>query len=298
MNRSTFLGLKHKGVPRVILIKSSTMQLKEAKQKVYAEYAYYIDDEDIYIQHASETFEYVAKLYAFKRASAFSEIVKSLKRSIPIDQLASIISTAADLAMTRENIRTKCYDVYIECEGERIGTVRSATYQCFYSGTVNSIKQVLVKATLKSIGDALGSEIGKGILQHIRSKVQSELQHDMLRLQFEIPPEIIKSLSFAIVGIITFIFFPLLGLVLAMGSLVVTFFNSVDVNSTEWRRKVANEVYDKVQEKRNEILKNIQKEVRKMCEKTVQDLENAIQQIEKFKSSIHLKTRAECKCNV
>lgn len=49
MNRSTFLGLKHKGVPRVILIKSSTMQLKEAKQKVYAEYAYYIDDEDIYI---------------------------------------------------------------------------------------------------------------------------------------------------------------------------------------------------------------------------------------------------------
>lgn len=83
-----------------------------------------------------------------------------------------------------------------------------------------------------------------------------------------------------------------------MGSLVVTFFNSVDVNSTEWRTKVANEVYDKVQENRNEILKNIQKEVRKMCEKTVEDLENEIQQIEKIKSFIHLKARAECKCNV
>lgn len=104
------------------------MQLREAKQKVYAEYAHYIDAEDIYIQHASENFDYVAKLYAFKRASAFSEIVKSLKRSIPLAQLASIISTAADRAMTREKIRTKCYDVYIECEGERIGTVRSSTY--------------------------------------------------------------------------------------------------------------------------------------------------------------------------
>lgn len=95
------------------------MQLREAKQKVYAEYAHYIDAEDIYIQHASENFDYVAKLYAFKRASAFSEIVKSLKRSIPLAQLASIISTAADRAMMREKIRTKCYDVYIECEGER-----------------------------------------------------------------------------------------------------------------------------------------------------------------------------------
>lgn len=298
MNRSTFLGLNPKGVPRVILIKSSAMQLREAKQKVYAEYAHYIDAEDIYIQHASENFDYVAKLYAFKRASAFSEIVKSLKRSIPLAQLASIISTAADRAMTREKIRTKCYDVYIECEGERIGTVRSSTYRCFYSGTVNSIKQVLVKATLENIGNELGSEIGKDILQHIRSKVQSELQHDMLRLQFEMPPEIIESLSFAIIGAITFIFFPLLGLVLAMGSIVVTFFNSVDVNSTEWRRKVANEVYDKVQENRNEILKKIQEEVRQMCEKTVEDLESAVQQIEKLKSSIHLKARAECKYNV
>lgn len=120
----------------------------------------------------------------------------------------------------------------------------------------------------------------------------------MLRLQFEMPPEIIESLSFAIIGAITFIFFPLLGLVLAMGSIVVTFFNSVDVNSTEWRRKVANEVYDKVQENRNEILKKIQEEVRQMCEKTVEDLESAVQQIEKLKSSIHLKARAECKYNV
>lgn len=100
---------------------------------------------------------------------------------------------------------------------------------------------------MKCIGDALGSEIKKEILQYIRSKVQSELQHDMIRLQFEISPENIKSLSLAIVWVITFIFCPLLGLVLAMGSLVVTFIMLVDVNSTEWRRKVAKEVYDKIQ---------------------------------------------------
>lgn len=115
---------------------------------------------------------------------------------------------------------------------------------------------------MKCFGDVLGSEIKKGILQYIRSKVQSELQHDMIRFQFEIPPEIIKSLFLAIVWVIPFIFCPLLGLVLAMRSLVVTFIMLVDVNSTEWRRKVDKEVYDKIQENRNEILKNIQKEVR------------------------------------
>lgn len=147
MNRSTFLGLKHKGVPRVILIKSSTVHLKEAKQKVYAEYVNDIDDEDSHIQHASENFVYVAKLFAFNRISAFSEIVKSLKRSIHIDILASIISNAADRALSRESIISKCFDVYIECEGKHIGTVRKSTYRCFYSGTVISIKQVLVKST-------------------------------------------------------------------------------------------------------------------------------------------------------
>lgn len=68
--------------------------------------------------------------------------------------------------------------------------------------------------------------------------------------------EIIKLLSLAKVGVVAYIFFSLLGLVLAMGSLLVTFIMPVDVNSTEWRRKVANEVYDKAQENRNEILKN------------------------------------------
>lgn len=42
--------------------------------------------------------------------------------------------------MMREKIRMKCYDVYIECEGECIGIVRSLIYWCFYLGIVNSIK--------------------------------------------------------------------------------------------------------------------------------------------------------------
>lgn len=58
--------------------------------------------------------------------------------------------------------------------------------------------------------------------------------------------EIIELFFFVIIGVIIFIFFFLFGLVLVMGLIVVMFFNLVDVNFIEWRRKVVNEVYDKV----------------------------------------------------
>lgn len=72
----------------------------------------------------------------------------------------------------------------------------------------------------------------------------------------------------------------------ATGSIIRTFFFSVDVNSLIWRGKVADEIYLMISKHQKDIVKKALLLVENMCRKTTEDLKNLDKSLEKWKEKI------------
>lgn len=203
-----------------------------------------------------------------------------------MEQLSSIITEASDRTMSRENIRETCYNIFIKDGFDEIGTVHSEKYICRFFVTVKRIKGILVEKTLQNIGESFGSEICQGILRHIKSKIKSELRQDFLKLHFDITDEIFATITVVILSFIVAVFSPILGLIFAVGSFVVTLVSSVNVNSERWRSQVADEIYSTVSKKREGIHRRILKMVKEICEITTKDLQTVSTTIENLRQKI------------
>lgn len=239
----------------------------------------------LHIQHEYDDFDDIAKKSANAKAMSIQRTIQSLIQSIPSKELNSIVKTAAEIALSREHIRNICFNECIKKEAEEendIGTVHSNSYVCRFFVTVRRIKAQLVKKTLRSVGKSLASEICKGILHHMKSKIQSALRHDLTKLRFNISDNIFAKVTVVIMSVILFIINPLIGATVAAVSLVVTFVWSVDVNSESWRRKVADEIFETVSRKEDQVLGKLLPTVKQTCRKTTEDLKKVLKNLEEW----------------
>ena len=260
----------------------------EAKLKVFKEYEPYLSSGNILIHHDFEECDDICKTSGAQKLLSVHETITSLKNSIPNDiSLEKIVKMAADKILSRRYIRDICYEVDLTHDNKRVGTVHSGSYFCYYVGTVKSIKKDLVKETVEKISEDLGSEICKEILEHIKAKVKLSISGDLNKLQINISDDVFATLKIAIVAT-AFIFFtyPLLGILLALIDIFVSFIMYVDINSESWRKKVADEIFDKVSKQRKSIINNISPIVKTSCKVTTSDLEKLGRQLSDWKQGI------------
>lgn len=150
----------------------------DAKLTVLNEYESYLKEGTIYIHHSLESTENVFKLSAYVQVKSLETVVKSISESVPIDSLEKILQAASNVALSRDKIRQLCYDIFLKDKGELVGSTDNTSYSCRSMFTVRRLKEQLVEETLNKTAETLGSEICKGILQHIESKIQSKLEKD------------------------------------------------------------------------------------------------------------------------
>lgn len=181
-----------------------------------------------------------------------------------------------------------CYDTFLWDKNVAVGRGGSASYSCRSVFTVRRLKEQLVEQTLHETAKAIRSEICKGILRHIESNIQETLNQNFLDLKLQISKELFKKISsvavFAV--IIAYFYYPLLGIIVAVGYVVVTFIWSVDVNSLDWRRKIADEIYQTILENKTNILKKIKGQVQNMCWEAQVELYEVSDRVNDFKRSL------------
>lgn len=280
---------------RVILIKSDSLPIVEAKFEVYKALKDRINSEKMCLHHVLEEYDEIAKLSFHRKLSSFSGIIEDLSKNIPIEGLTTIIKEAEEKVFTHWNVRNLCYSAIIR-NGERyVGTAEDGSYLCYSMFTVKILKECLVEETLKKIGESLGSEICTGILRYIESKVKSELKKDLIRLKVELTKELFVSISLTVLVAFAYFYSPWLSLLLTVTTFFFTLVMRVDVNSNEWRSKVADEICEKVRDYRSAILCKILPDIETLCKKTSKDLENVAELLLAHQREIQVVNQMQCK---
>lgn len=280
---------------RIILIKSDSLPIVEAKLEVYRALRYHLYFENILLHHVFENYEEIAKLSFHKKLSFLSDTIKDLSNSIPINNLTKMITDAEEKVFTNRNIRDLCHGVIIRDNGKYVGNTNDSPYVCYSMFTVRNLKRYLVEETLKSVGESLGSAICAGILSHIESKVKSELKKDLIHLKVELTKELFATISLIVFAVISVFFSPWLGLLVAAVTFFITLVMSVDVNSNGWRNKVANEIGEKVRDNKSAILHKVFPDIEALCKKTSRDLKSVAYSLRAHQRKIQLVDQEQCK---
>lgn len=292
-----FLQANKKDEVRIILIKSECMSVIEAKLSVYKKFKPYIDSENIFLLHEFEEYDEIAKLSARKKLTCLSDELEKLSGEIPLD-LKEIFNKAERKCLTKEKIRDICYNADINDDDDnRIGTVYSSAYLCYSVFTVKKLKVILVRETLNGIGNSLSSEICNEILHHIKSNVKSGLVSGFAELQKELSENLYYSVKDIVITAIFFIFSSWIGLIVTVGMLFVTLVWPEDINSESWRQKVADEIYEKVKEKKSAILEKVRPKLDDRCRETSTELKNVAQKVLTLRENIHVENQGQSKYN-
>lgn len=270
----------------------------DAKLTVFEKYKSYLTNDTIYIHHSLESAENVSKFSAYAQAKSLGTLVESLSESVPIDSLDEILQAASDNVLSRDNIRQLCYDILLEDKHDLVGTVYSTSYSCRSLFTVRRLKEQLVEKTLKKTAETLGSEICRGILKHIESKIQSKLEQDLSHLELNVSDELYATITVAVVAVVVSYFFPLIGIIIAVSTFVVTFVWSVDVNSRDWRRKVADEMCDTINQNKARVLRKVRSQVEEMCRQTVLELTKVSKTLHEFQCRIGYTEQIACEYRI
>lgn len=283
-----FLQANQHNEVRIILVKSDSLPIVEAKLKVYKAFKSHIDSENIFLHHVFEEYDEIAKLSFHRKISWFRDNIKEYSKSISEANLKQIIEEAADKALTETNVRDLCFDANIKDNKVDVGTAHGRSYVCYSMFTVRKLKGNLVEETLPKIGESLGSEICREILRHIESRVKTKLKDDLIPLKFELTKELFASVTVIVMMAISVFFSSWLGVLVAVGTFLYTLVASVDVNSYEWRRNVAEEIHKKVTENRSAILKKILPDIEELCNNTSTDLETVADSLLALQQNIQL----------
>lgn len=274
--------LKSGNILKVILVHSRSLRVVETKLRVYKEYELMFRSNTLHVQHEYEDFDDIAKKSAFAKVSSFQTTILSLKRSIPFKEFDEIVSAAAEIFFSQLNVRDICYNEFIT-DGENVGTVNSNSYTCRLFSTVRRIKRTLVTNTLRTTFKSLGFKIYEGIMGYIKFQMETRYFYicdDQRQLNIEISDTLIETIS---VEMTSFLISICDSILFATRSLIGTFVFSVDVNSLNWRRKVADAIFLMISKHREDIVEKAMLLVENMCTKTAEDLKSLNESLEKWK---------------
>ena len=281
----------------MIWIHSKSIRTIEAKLQVYKEYGYgFLLRDNILVHHDLEDTDSICKASGTLKIGALCSDILSLERNIPLrsPEFETILQATFQEILSCEKIREICYHVNIE----GVGTIQSPEYRCHWNFTVRRIKKELVRETLKEIGQLLGSKIALAISKHIETYLQRNLVTEFLDLEAQILDEVYTVVQALIIRFIR-IFFDKLGeIFVEVLTYIATFILSVDVNSTAWRKKVADEIHGKIDQNTDSITRNILDLVIKMCTETKGDLNDVLEQIRRLSEKLSLPNQSECKCSI
>lgn len=268
------------------------MSVIKAKKIVHKRYKPRLCSELHYIQHVSEEYAEISKLSAHQKVMSYKRLVESIRGSIPLKDIANIVKRAADRALSKENITQLCFDAVLqEC-----GNVNSGPYACRSFFTTERLKRELLDKTLADISNYFGSAIHDGIKRHIASEVNRKFNPGEVYWEFD--SHLFFSVNFVVSHIGKCVFEtvkPLLSTIMMFRRVLFTFIFSVDVNSVDWRRNVANDIYEILTENGENILKEITVNLEKGSKTTTDQLTSVCEQLEEFRKLIDVVDLETCK---
>lgn len=261
----------------MILIKGDCHRVFETKKKVYQKYQQFFKSERFHLQHMTEQYNEVAKLSANRKILSYMHHVESIRDSIPLQNIENIIKDAANRAFSLERITELCFDAVIQESG-------NAYNNPYYSRsmlTVQRVKNELKNKTVELVIKYLGSMICNGIRSHIKTEIKSRLS-----INLDFISLILKSVMAVVLGIMITVILsivkPHLAVISSFMTAAIILFCPVDINSKSWRRDVANEIYEEMNKNKEKILKELLKNIRNQCQRTVDHLNIIVQQLENF----------------
>lgn len=98
---------------KVILITSKSLPIVKAKLMVYKKYKHIINERKIFLQHAYEEFDDVAKMVVYHRLMAFCSSVESVINAFSVD-LCKNISDYVGKPLTANKIKQMCLKAFNE----------------------------------------------------------------------------------------------------------------------------------------------------------------------------------------
>lgn len=337
----SFFGTIDNTIPRVILIHSKSVQVVDAKLKIYKTFKSYMSHDQIFRHHEYEDNDDIARWIACQHIVPSCASLESIIESISETHLVSVLDDAFNNWFTRENIRKLCYQIYIQTKDETVGAVGSQSYVCRLSLNVQRFKRTLLEETLSKTARHLGTKICSGILHHMESMVQEKLKEDLTRLKFsdethegrpsdetherrprfqfsdetderrprfqffdetderiprfQFSEQMHERIEFSIRAIIISVIATAAGFIISIGVFFITIIYPVDINSKEWRKQIADEVFDKIRASRSTLKANILEEMKNVCFNTLDDLNNILTNLKEFKSELSPMDQIKCK---
>lgn len=280
---------------RVIWIHSESFRMIDAKLKVFQEYEQKLCREKMLMHHEyEEDNDDILMLSGRQKLDYLYEKTKSLKEKVPDQSLHQIVLEAADIALTKREIRCVCESVDLRHGGHRVGRVGSSAYICHSKFTVDGIKAELVEETLKETAKLFGAQIGQGILQHMPD-IQESLYHKFSGLRKYTSNELYQIIDLFVQPFQVRMLILLRDMIYSVWSVVVIFFLSVNINSRDWRWSVADEIYGIVSRNKQAIVREIYLHVKDICDSTRNDIEIVCRKIEECKQEMVLSDQEKSK---
>lgn len=259
------------------------MSVIKAKRNIYDLYSDFH-----YIQHVSEDYAEISKLSAHQKIISLKRLVEFITwKSIPKDDIDSIVKRVAERALSKEKITQSCFDAVIQDSGN----TNSDPYFCRSSFTIDRLKRELVEQTLQEVTKSFGSDIFSEMQQYAVSEISEILDPGVKKWGSILYESAYVSILATIVGSVNI---PV-GIVVAVAGLFYTFISSVDVNSRDWRKKVATQIFEKVNENRRKTLEDISSNIKERCEITTDQLKSVCDQLEDFRKRIDVVDLKKCK---
>lgn len=265
------------------MIKGCIHEVLETKKQVYQKYKQFLNLEIFHLQHETEQYTEVAKLSAHQNVVFYKKYVESVRDSIPLQYIKIIVKNAVNRAFSKERITELCFDAVLQ----ESGNINSDPYYCRSISTVNRLKQELMSKTVESVSKYLGSEICSEVQMHIDRYIQSKFSIDTDRIYTVLNLSSLTILETMLTAIASDIN-PHLGVLVVFISAMGSFLFPVNVNSRSWRRDVANEIYKQMDKNKKEVVKELSFNIRNRCSITAGHLKMIADQLEEFRSSIHL----------
>lgn len=108
-----FFHLNEDNIVKVIIIKSESLSIIEAKLIVYRKFKHFINNRKVLLQHVLEDFDEVAKKSTYERLSSFCVFVESVINTLTVDLYMTINESIFDKLLTPDKLREQCYEVFI-----------------------------------------------------------------------------------------------------------------------------------------------------------------------------------------
>lgn len=119
--------MNEENITRVILIRSESIHVVEAKLAVYRKYKHLINKRKLILHHVYEDYDEVAKLMAYERLSSLCALVESLVNIFTIG--LSEFGREIKGKQPSEDIQKFCQEIFNRAKDEAVGLVNCNIYQ-------------------------------------------------------------------------------------------------------------------------------------------------------------------------